>query len=223
MKEVTPEECYACWHREYNLYNGKYVRPIKNFEKAKSKNYWKHFVRFAMLVNRNDGNINHQVYIKALVDQYEGYFPPEHLNTRRSLKIYRSYIKEKQKSTSNNCICNGILDSLDFILSFCVEHDIKTFNEYLQHNMYLIPSILKHLHSGSITKYFLACIPDFDEMLNSYPKDMVDEYATDIKDNYSLYRTKILHINEDTLKNIINNHEHLFNKLIKKRKIKKDK
>ncbi len=215
---VTPEECYAYWHKEWNRFEGKTVRTVKNFTNAKNRDYWDYFEQFANLVNRNRGKINYKIFITALADQFGGYYNPCNLTKRRSLKIYRSYIKEKEAKNNVTAVKDNVIRSLKFIVDYCHEKRINTFNEYLQENMYMIPTIIKHLDAGSISVHFLACIPDFDLMLKSYPADVVQEFCTDIKENYSVYRMKIIHMDNDLLTKVINNHEQLFNTLIKKNK-----
>lgn len=218
---ISPEECYAYWHKEYHRFEGKNVRVVKNFAKAKEREYWSCFEQFAQMVNRNMGKINYKIFITALADQYGGYYNPCNLTKRRSIKIYRAYVKEREINSSGKAMKEHIMRSLKFIAIFCAENNIKTFNEYLCHDMYMIPSVLKHLNAGSVSVYFLACIPDFDLMLDSYPIDVVQDFAEDIKENFSVYRIKVIHMNDKLVTTIINRHEHLFNEIIEKEIIKK--
>lgn len=214
---VTAEECYSYWHKEYHRFEGQNVRAVKNFSNAKKRDYWDFFEQFASMINRNIGKINYRIFITALADQYGGYYNPCNLVKRKSLKIYRAYIKEKQANNSSKSMREHIFKSLKFIVKYCNENGIKNFNEYLCHDMCMIPTVLKHLQAGSVSVYFLACIPDFDLMLNSYPIDVVQDFAQDIKDNYSVYRMKIIHMDDNLVKKVINKHEHLFNTLINKK------
>jgi hypothetical protein len=219
---VTPEECYAHWHREYHRFEGINVRTVKNFTKAKDREYWSCFEQFAQMVNRNNGKINYRLYITALADQYGGYFHPSHLNKRRSLKIYKSYVKEKQVSNSEETIKKSIWSSLKFMINFCADEKINSFDDYVRHDMYKVPTLLKHLDAGSISPYMLACIPNFDQVFKSYPVDVVQEFGQDFVDNYSVYRHKILHIGDNLIKILINNNEREFDRLIKRENNKKN-
>ena len=218
---ITPEECYAYWHKEYHSFEGKTVRAIKNFSKAKQRDYWGDFELFAQMVNRNNGKLNYKIFITALADQFGGYFHPCNLNKRRSLKIYRAYIKEKEANHSNQGIKDNIIRSLRFTIKFCIDNGIDNFYQYITHDMELIPSLLKHLNAGSTSPYFLALVPDLDMMLDSYPADVVSDFGSDLKINYSVYRTKIIHMEDKLIKNLINNFELQFEILIKSNKNKK--
>jgi hypothetical protein len=215
---ISPEECYACWHREYHKSEGKYVRAVKNFSKAKTRDYWCYFEQFAQMVNRNAGNINYSLFITILAEQYGGYYHPSLLTKRRSLKIYRSYIKEKDLSDSPEHIKKQMLESIQFMVNYCRSENITSFLDYFRHNMYTVPSLLKHLNAGSISPFLLACIPHFDEMLSSYPVDVVQEFGKDMLANYSVYRHKILHIDDKIVKTLINNNEDQFDALINMKK-----
>lgn len=217
---VTPEECYAFWHKEWNRFENKRVRAVKNFTNAKNRDYWDYFEQFANLVNRNRGKINYKIFITSLADQFGGYYNPCNLTKRRSLKIYRSYIKEKEANNNVTAVKDNVFRSLKFIVDYCQEKEIKNFNDYLCEDMYMIPTILKHLDAGSISAHFLACIPDFDLMLQSYPVDVVQDFGQEIKEKYSVYRMKIIHMDNDLLTKVINKNEQLFNTLIKRNKKK---
>jgi hypothetical protein len=92
----------------------------------------------------------------------------------------------------------------------------------LIHDKDLIPSILKHLNAGSISPYFLALIRDFDQLMDSYPADVVQDFGMDMKRNYSVYRTKVIHMDDKLLVNLINNFEQQFEALIKSNKNNKN-
>ena len=141
---------------------------------------------------------------------------PCNLTKRRSLKIYRAYIKEKEINNSSTTVKDNVFRSMKYIVNYCHENKLKNFNDYLRENMYMIPTILKHLNAGSISVHFLACIPDFDLMLKSYPNDVVQEFGKDIQENYSVYRMRIIHMDNNLLNDVINKNEQLFNTLIKR-------
>ena len=213
---VTPEECYAYWHKQYHKYEGKIVRGVKNFNKVHQRAYWCYFEQFANLVNRNAGHLNYKLFITALADQYEGYYHPSVLMKRRSIRIYNSYIKEIEFKSTDEDIKNQLVLSLRYIIDFCKERKITKFDDYLFHDRKMIPSILKHLCAGSVSPYFLACIPSFDEVIQSYPQDMIDEYLSEFKTNYGVYRLRLVNSEHNMVKKFVNKNVDLFTVFLNK-------
>lgn len=213
---MTAETIYKIWHKETFKAKGTNVREVKNFDKAKSKPSWDYFENFVYFMERNNGSLDLTLYMEALANYYGGYFNPSMLGTQQSIKIYKDYIKQKKIDVENDeaDIRKEILKSIKFIVGFCKERNLGSLEEYISHDMYLIPSILKHYNAGSISPFFLACIENLDIILTSYPKDAVREYVSDFRDWYVRYSIMI-RTNEDC-KKISDNLEIIIEKYLKK-------
>ena len=189
---MNAQTIYKIWHRETFKAKGVNVKEVKNFEKAQSKPSWEHFENFVTFMDRNNGALDLNLYIEALANKYEGYFNPSILGTQRSIKIYKDYIKQKQIDIENDEVDmrDEILKSIKFIVGFCRERELESFDEYISHDMYLIPSLLKHYNAGSVSPFFLACIDNLNIILTNFAQDAVREYISDFEDWYHRYRIK---------------------------------
>jgi len=215
-REITPEYCYELWRKCTMAHKGINVRKQKNFDKARNRDDWTYFISFANLCNRNSGHINPVIFMTALANQYSGYFNPTLLASRKSIKIYKAYVTELEKTTSKKEIKEQILSSIKFIVKYSKVNNLS-FEAYLSENMEMIPTIFKHVSSGSVSLYLLACIQNFDIMVETgYPKDMSTEYLPKFKNEYPVYRMRVLDIDDKTLRKIINNISEIVNKLINK-------
>jgi len=190
---ITPEEIYSSWHYEINLAKGiSNVRRITNFDNARKKEAWQCFVIAANIINRNDGLIDYRILTKALAWHHKGFFHPKFLTHRSGFKIYREYLAYINEITDPVYIRNSILYSMKFVIEYCKQKEIKSFSEYLEHDKYFIPSIIKHLKSGSISYYFLACIENCNLLFKNYSEDVLYDYAKDFDKQYSLYRLRVV-------------------------------
>jgi hypothetical protein len=216
MEKVTPEDCYRQWHKEVQRKRGINVKPVKNFNNAKKKSYWSSFEAFANLCNRNNGQVNYKLYITALVEHHGGYFDPSILPSRKSIKIYKSFIKEQEMSSSPEYIKNAIFTSLKFVISYCTKNNIDTLDQYLSEDLHLIPTPLRHHNAGSVSLYFLACIKNYDMILASYTAGIAGDYIPDFKESYPLYRVRVLNTNLKEVTNLANNLEKILNLMIEK-------
>lgn len=215
---MNAETIYKIWHRETFKAKGINVREVKNFDNAKSKPSWDYFENFVFFMERNNGSLDLDLYMEALAEYYKGYFNPAILGTQQSIKLYKDYVKQKKINIENDKadMKVEILKSIKFIVGFCKKHGLNTFDEYISHDMYLIPSLLKHYNAGSISPFFLACIDNLNIILTNFAKDAVVEYISDFEEWYYRYRIKIRG-NEDCRK-ISDNLEIIVEKYLKKHK-----
>jgi len=215
---VNAETIYKVWHRETFKAKGTHVREVKDFSKAKSKPTWEYFESFEYFMDRNNGALDLEIYMKALAEYHEGYFNPMLLGTQKSIKIYKNFVKENLAKVENDEVDMKaeILRSIKFIVGFCHENNVASFGEYISHDKYLIPSLLKHYNAGSVSPFFLACIDNFNIILTNFAQDAVDEYVSDFEDWYYRYRIKVRGNKE--CKKISDNLELIVKKYLKKYK-----
>jgi hypothetical protein len=212
--KVTPEACYAEWHRQIQLSRGVRARAMKNFAKAQAKDTWIYFERFAQLCNKNAGQMDYKLFLSALVEHFKGYVPPKEIPTMKSIKIYKSYVKLLNLQNDPVKVKQSILSSLKFVINFMRENDMHVLNDYLMDNHNIIPSVLKHYNAGSISIHFLCCVPNFNTMIASYPTDVVDEYITNFDEDYRKYRSRLVSTDDKVVQSIINNLEVLLKRAL---------
>ena len=190
--KITPEDIYSTWHREVFRVQGKRVRGVKNFANAQAKDNWVYFVRCADMVNRNCGQIDYRIFVQSLAEYYEGWFDPARLIARSSIKIYKTHTAITENRVKEHDVHTSLCKSIDFIATYCVENDLKEFCDYLSEGQHLIPTILKHYYSGSVSINLLASINSFELIVDSYPKDVVSEYIGENKEKMQKARSRIL-------------------------------
>jgi hypothetical protein len=212
--KITPEEVYSLWHKEINKAKGRNVRKVKNFDKAKEKEDWKYFELCSNLINKSQGHVDPNIYIKSIAEHYEGYFQPKLLISRKSIKIYNLHNKIVNLNTSEEFIIESIKKSIKFIVKYCRENDIKNLYDYLSEGSILIPTPLKHLSAGSISLYFLFSIPNIKIVLGGYPKDSINEYIKNLDEDFNTHRSRIMAYS--STRKISKNLEEIIFKLINK-------
>jgi hypothetical protein len=198
---TSPEELYSLFLIEVNAIKNVHVRRCKNFDKAKQKDDWKFFEGLAGLINRNNGQIDATLYIRGLAKYFNGWFKPEILVTRKAITIYKDYIKNIEDECDPTKIKQNIIDSIRFIIYFCKKHQINCLEDYLSHDLYLIPSVLKHLNAGSISLYFFANVPNIQIYLANYPQDTLNEYFDKYRPKFDVFRMRV--VNNKELKKIM--------------------
>lgn len=191
----TPEQLYQIWHHEIFAVKGQAVRSVKDFTKVYEKPEWPEFVRFAGMVARNSETLSPHLYVRALATFWNGWFPPNELNNRKSMAIYRDYIANLQANNDPLVVFNSVVASIRFIAQWCAERKIKTFKDYLYRHAELIPPIALHIDSGDVSVNFLAMIdraPDFIKA--AYPPDVVADYFSKFINEYDMLRTRVVRI-----------------------------
>ena len=214
MKAITPEECYQLFVTHTNLIQGRRTRKIKNFEKARTRKEWIYYESFAQMCNRNNGMIDPETYVKILATHHKGWFTPKLLNDRKSIKIYKSYIKREQLEGSEDHIVEVIKTSLKFIVQYCKDNNIKSLDEYIMENMHTIPTLAKHLNSGKLNMYFFVYIPNIIDRLNTYPNDVRTEFFTQAEEDYNKYRMRVVGVKQNSIQTLCSKFEVIFNKYI---------
>lgn len=216
MKEITPEQCYNVYHKETNLVGGRRVRAIKNFDKARERDDWSYFVSFAQKCNRNAGILNYETFISILAKHYKGWFPPKSLVSAKSIKLYKSYIRQQDLSTSDANIKANIMKSLKYLVKYCKESNISSFDQYLMEGTYVVPTMAKDLNSGNVSKYLFACVSDMDSILETYPSDVRSEFFTEFTEEFSKLRLRVMSNDDKSIKDLSMNFCKIFKELINK-------
>jgi len=172
---ITTEQLYSEWHKQTVFYNtGKYPRSIKNFSKAKESDNWAFFERFKIFINKNSV-VDYKIFIQSLADFYEGWFHPKHLNSQKSIRLYKSFIS-RNNVVGKDKFKSQIKSNLVFVFKFCKDNNITTLDGYLLHNHKLLPSVLKHYKQGNINLVFFALINNFIDILQNYDPSFVEGF-----------------------------------------------
>ena len=173
-----------------------YPKPVKSLENISNQEQLVHFEKFKVMVESNAGMIDWRLYIKSLAIHYKGWFKPSKLNSLKAIKIYKTYVILENENKSGNIIYRNVLDSIKFIVNYCKENNIKNFDDYINDNITIIPTILKHHKAGSISSNFLSIIPNIKIILNSFPKDCVDQFCKPFFMEYESIRMRTIKIEQ---------------------------
>jgi len=209
---LTPEELYQIYHRETNEAKGRHVRTVKNFDNAKAKSSWKHFELLSNFIERNCGQINGRIYIKSLATFFEGWFEPSIFCTPKGTKIYKEYIANTTEDGSPENIKKHLLSSIKFIVKYCREKNIKSLCEYMNEDLYFIPTVLKHLDAGSVSMYFLVAIKNIRVYIQSYPIDTRMDYIPEFDNDYGKYRMRLVNVRD--LQKLYDNVEEIIDEIL---------
>lgn len=191
----TPEHIYQEFHKQTFFYSkGFYPKAVKNFSVAKESDDWIYFQRFADKIDQTDGLINYKLFVESLAHHYTGWFTPNILLSLKGIKIYKTYKSILNTTNDSDLIYSGIGRSIKEIVEFCKENNIKSFDEYFDHNRYAIPTVLKHIYSGTMSHYTVLLINKYEDRLRGFPVDMLNEYAEDFNMNKEVNNSKLIKI-----------------------------
>ncbi len=163
------------------LKNKNFIIPNKiNWEKFKQTNTWNNILTFTKWVEDSCGRCNSKVFIEAqfYLEESTNKINSNYLNSKQAIIKYHNYVKMINTSTDVVVIDNGIKNSIKFIRKYCSQNDI-TFEQYINDNADIYPTSMIHLDAGSITKHFLALVPNIkNTLIYSYPRDVVLDMFT---------------------------------------------
>lgn len=180
---MTAEQLYNLYHQlVFKAEKGIIPRPVKDFTKAKARIDWIYFEKLSSMIERTNGHINPELLIQSLVEFFKGRFPAKMLIHPKGLKIYKAYRQEQDSLNDSNLIREKVLKSLQFVVNFMKNNNIKTLDEYLTLNSIMIPDIAIHLCSGQISKHFFAIIPNIEQYVNKFSPDIKAEYFSNIEE-----------------------------------------
>jgi len=190
---VTPEKLYSIWYTHLNRQRGiAFSKQIKNFDKIRERPYWKDFERCAQFINRNNGQVDAELYVESLFNFFNGNVKTDILATLKSIQIYKAFLNSREKLNDEDFIKSEILRSLNFILAYCKKHKLNDIYEYFIEDLNLIPTMFRHLNGKSISLYFLACFDNIELIVCNFPPDVIHDYYPNFFNDFKLYRSRVI-------------------------------
>lgn len=159
-KIPTIEEIYNEYHREtFYAMKSFYPKSIKNFDKVITPDKKELLLKFQSFIRRSWSIIDWRLYIKACAQYFKRNFDIKILGSLSGTKIYRSYINYNKMSLEKTAdeIRDDIVKSLKFITLFAKENE-QTVSQYFKDREQLLPLVLTHIYSGTVSPYFYACL-----------------------------------------------------------------
>ena len=205
----TIEEIYQEYYREtFFATKGIYPKALKNFDKLLDSSKRELLMRFQSFIRRNNGEVDWKQYVKACAQYFKTRFELKVLGSLNGNKIYRTYVKYNsiQKDKDQDSIYLEIVNSVRFIKEFAKENCIS-LKEYFKNRDSVVPVVLKHIYSGTVSLFFYACldrelvfkmfsdIPDdvFLELFNFSRNEFLD-LVTQTKRDIVLRKAKVFKI-----------------------------
>ena len=185
--------------REKDIYNsylyatrsaqGKPTRFRKDFSKLKDEDFVALKKLSAFFVKHN--HINYRDWFAAPFTVYskDEWFDLRFFNSRKALKCYSIYMKEKEVSnpdTDDNI--EAVKDGFRFIAKYCIRNSI-TIDEYRTHFTNNMPTCLLHLQEHRLNFYTLHAL-EVESTIKSIEKDILEFIVKDFMTIFSRTRTK---------------------------------
>lgn len=185
--------------REKDIYNsylyatrsaqGKPTRFRKDFSKLKDEDFVALKKLSAFFVKHN--HINYRDWFAAPFSVYskDEWFDLRFFNSRKALKCYSIYMKEKEVSnpdTDDNI--EAVKDGFRFIAKYCIRNSI-TIDEYRTHFTNNMPTCLLHLQEHRLNFYTLHAL-EVESTIKSIEKDILEFIVKDFMTIFSRTRTK---------------------------------
>lgn len=185
--------------REKDIYNsylyatrsaqGKPTRFRKDFSKLKDEDFVALKKLSAFFVKHN--HINYRDWFAAPFTVYskDEWFDLRFFNSRKALKCYSIYMKEKEVSnpdTDDNI--EAVKDGFRFIAKYCIRNSI-TIDEYRTHFTNNMPTCLLHLQEHRLNFYTLHAL-EVESTIKSIEKDVLEFIVKDFMTIFSRTRTK---------------------------------
>ena len=122
-------------------------------------------------------------------DGCEHYFDLHYFTTRKALKCYTTYIKQKEtQDPDSDQTIQQMKEGLAFVYSYCKDNNL-TLNEYKQSFDGNMPTILMHLKKHKITFYMLHLL-EVDAIIKSVETQVLNFIVSDFWNVYSQTRIK---------------------------------
>jgi len=161
----------------------------KDFSKLKDQD----FVSLKKLGNffKKHNNINYRDWFIAPFEIYskDEYFDLQFFNTRKALKCYSMYMKEKEVSNPDNEeSITTLKEGLKFIATYCKRNSL-TIDEYRTAYSQNMPTALVHLQEHRITFYLLHAL-EIDRAIRDVEQDVLNFIVPDFMTIFARTRTK---------------------------------
>lgn len=194
---------------------GIHPKPIKNWDAIKQKPSWPYFEKLADMLHRSAGRIDPKEYIETVVNFYPKSIQPKILCTPKGIKAYKSQIKKDKMESTDEYKVGQIKNSILFVVKHCVDNGMSDFREYFHDRAAVYPTLVHHMESGKISKFFVHLIPNLKGRLENYPGDIrADFFGEKFWEENSIFL--VVANNSDNLKKLKNTLEQIINELIKK-------
>lgn len=153
--------CYQYWRNFHLVTKGLSIRRMKNFDKQRSDvQKWTCFEHLALIANKYRINLYEYVPLIARKSNEDGtYFHPKSLINPSNLRIWSEMHRNAAATEAKQKVVDSFMKSLRFIVSFCIDNNVKNFNEYL--NLTIKSGTLNtHIVSEKLSKYLLSLLPE---------------------------------------------------------------
>lgn len=185
--------------REKDIYNsylyatrsaqGKPTRFRKDFSKLKDEDFVALKKLSAFFKKHN--HINYRDWFAAPFSVYskDEWFDLRFFNSRKALKCYSIYMKEKEVSNPDTDENIEVLkDSFRFVAKFCIQNNL-TLDEYRVHFTNNMPTCLLHLQEHRLNFYTLHAL-EVDSTIKTIEKDVLEFIVKDFMTIFARTRTK---------------------------------
>jgi hypothetical protein len=161
----------------------------KDFSKIKDEDFVTLKKLSAFL--RKHNHINYKDWFNAPFAVYskDEYFDLKFFTTRKALKCYSIYMKEREVSNPDSGENIEVLkDGFRYIAKFCIQNDI-TIDEYRTHYTNNMPTCLLHLQEHRLNFYILHAL-DVEHTIKAIEKDVLEFIVKDFYTIFAYTRTK---------------------------------
>ncbi len=185
--------------REKSIYNSylyasrsaqnKPTRFRKDFSKLKDEDFVALKKLSAFLSKHN--HINYRDWFAAPYEVYskDEYFDLKFFNSRKALKCYSLYMKEREMSNPDNeDTIEAVKEGFRFIAKYCIRNSI-TIEEYTKHYTNNMPTCLLHLQEHRLNFYTLHALK-VESTIKAIEKDVLDFIVKDFQTIFASTRTK---------------------------------
>ena len=149
----------------------------------------------------NYNHINYNDWFIAPHKIYDGcahYFDLHFYTTRKALKCYTMYIKQREtQDPDSESTIEHMKECLSFVYKFCKNNNL-TLQEYVNSMQENLPTILIHLKEHKITFYMLHLL-EVDAIIKSVETALLNFIVSDFWNTYS--QTRVKFVNSNKLKN----------------------
>lgn len=185
--------------REKSIYNSylyatrsaqnKPTRFRKDFTKLKDQDFVSLKKLSAFFAKHN--HINYQDWFIAPFKVYskDEYFDLKFFNSRKALKCYSLYMKEKEMSNPDSeDTIESIKDGFRYIAKYCIRNSL-TIEEYMEHFTNNMPTCLLHLQEHRLTFYLIHAL-EVEHTIKSVENSVLNFIVQDFHTVFARTRTK---------------------------------